>query len=286
MGGAAPDRHFLERFAAARAAGRLPHGILLEGKNLAILEATARAAAHFLVPANSLDLLAVRPEGKSRQIGVDAVRELIGRLQLSPRGPGSPVAIVHGADRLHRNAANALLKTLEEPPPGVLLLLTARRIGNVLPTIQSRCQLHRCRSPGESHPEWAQWLEGYKSYVRKCLNDPGPAQLLDAYGLAAGFRALLGAAVAEDKNDPQLTAERAGLRRVMAESLLAECAEGLLSLAKELPQTDGNSRRLKMLHLSRQMAALGRAVWLLEKNCSEIAAVESFLLATGIGNPH
>ncbi|MDR0678746.1 MAG: hypothetical protein LBF24_00630 [Puniceicoccales bacterium] len=278
------DRQFLERFAVARAAGRLPHAILLVGPDLNVLEKTISAAARSLLPTHSLDLLALQPAGKSRQIGAEIVRELMERLHLSSRGAIPPVALIHGADRLHRSAANALLKTLEEPPPGVLLLLSAQRIGDVLPTIRSRCQIYRCSCPSSADrpPGWDSWLENYGTYVRKCLENSDPIQLLDGYGLVAGFCALLDNATTDIKR-PVSTKEpvtkQIGARRVVAESLLADCGERLLAIAKELPTAENGFRRLALLRLSRQMAALGRTLWLLEKNCPEIAAVESFVLA-------
>ncbi|MDR0340488.1 MAG: hypothetical protein LBH53_02940, partial [Puniceicoccales bacterium] len=196
----------------------------------------------------------------------------------------SPVALIHGADRLHRSAANALLKTLEEPPPGVLLLLTAQRIGDVLPTIRSRCQTYRCSCPSSADrpSHWDRWLEDYGTYVRKCLENPDPIHLPNCYGLAAGFRVLLDAATADEGHGAsaeELAAERAGARRAAAESLLADCGERILAVAKGLPDDDEDFHRRAIVHLSRQMAALGRALWLLEKNCPEPAALESFLLA-------
>lgn len=86
--------------------------------------------------------LATPPSGKqpSRDIKVAAVRELSGRLRKKAFGGGARVAIVVGAHRLNTQAANALLKTLEEPPEGTHLILLAPGERAVLPTIASRCQ--------------------------------------------------------------------------------------------------------------------------------------------------
>ncbi|BBK31965.1 DNA polymerase III delta prime subunit [Stella humosa] len=79
--------------------------------------------------------------GKLRQeIVIDDIRDLGHFLHLTPAGGGWRVAIVDAADDLNRNAANALLKVLEEPPRNALLLLTSHSPGRLLPTIRSRCR--------------------------------------------------------------------------------------------------------------------------------------------------
>jgi len=75
-----------------------------------------------------------------RLINVDAVREVTDFLSLSAHRGGWRVALVHPAELMNTAAANALLKTLEEPPPGVLLLLVSHQIGRLLPTVVSRCR--------------------------------------------------------------------------------------------------------------------------------------------------
>lgn len=80
-------------------------------------------------------------QGKLRQeIVVADVRDLGQFLRLTPAAGGWRVAIVDAADDLNRNAANALLKVLEEPPRQALLLLTSHSPGRLLATIRSRCR--------------------------------------------------------------------------------------------------------------------------------------------------
>lgn len=73
------------------------------------------------------------------EISVDVVREVIGKLHHTST-TGRRVVIVDLADELGRSAANALLKTLEEPPAGTCLLLLSIAPGKLLPTIRSRCR--------------------------------------------------------------------------------------------------------------------------------------------------
>ena len=107
-----------------------------------------------------------KPEKKSRIISVEMMREqILPMAQQSALCGGWKVPVIVSADRLKAEAANAFLKTLEEPPPRTLFLLLADAMTDLLPTIVSRCQvLH---------------LEG-----RRRLDDPWRGQLL---GLLAGI---------------------------------------------------------------------------------------------------
>lgn len=80
--------------------------------------------------------------GRSRTlIGVDQVRDVQREAALAPFEGGCRVIIFDGAELLSEEAANSLLKTLEEPPPGVYLLLLTAKPEALLPTVVSRCQL-------------------------------------------------------------------------------------------------------------------------------------------------
>ncbi len=92
------------------------------------------------------DLHRIEPEGPGRQVviggpgaRVRGIRDLIGELSLLPVEGGARVAIVEAAHRMNEDAQAALLKTLEEPPTGVTLILCADAEEPLLPTIRSRC---------------------------------------------------------------------------------------------------------------------------------------------------
>jgi DNA polymerase III subunit delta' len=74
------------------------------------------------------------------EIVVDEIREISDFLHLTPAEGGWRIVIVDGADEMNRNAANALLKVLEEPSARALLLITSVTAGRLLPTIRSRCR--------------------------------------------------------------------------------------------------------------------------------------------------
>jgi len=85
------------------------------------------------------------PGGASEQIGIDRIRHLLGRIALRPFSAAVQVALIDGAERLTEEAANSLLKSLEEPSAHTRFLLTTSQLSHCLPTIISRCQLLRCQ---------------------------------------------------------------------------------------------------------------------------------------------
>ena len=90
------------------------------------------------------DIHVLLPGGASLQVKIDDVKRLLSRLALRPFSGAVQVAIIDGAERLTEEAANALLKTLEEPSMRAHFFLTTARVSDCLPTITSRCQLIRC----------------------------------------------------------------------------------------------------------------------------------------------
>ncbi len=110
--------------------------------------------------ADSLKIgLALRDDGKLRsEITVDQIRELCARFaQTSARG-GWRVAIIDPADALNHNAANALLKTLEEPESDAMMILVADDPGRLPATIRSRCQRVLLLPPTTAQA--LQWMHG------------------------------------------------------------------------------------------------------------------------------
>jgi DNA polymerase-3 subunit delta' len=75
----------------------------------------------------------------SQEIKVDQVRGLADFLNIGSHRSGRRVALVHPAEEMNANAANALLKGLEEPPGGAMFILVSHRPARLLPTIRSRC---------------------------------------------------------------------------------------------------------------------------------------------------
>ncbi len=144
--------------------GRLAHGYLFTGHDLADLEALALTLAKTLncerpvkkagaavdccgqciacqkiEHLNHADVHWVRPESKSRVIRAEQMRQLMQDINLKPTEAQYKVCIIVAADRLNESAANAFLKTLEEPPSNSILILLTTEPQRLLETILSRC---------------------------------------------------------------------------------------------------------------------------------------------------
>ncbi len=137
------------------------------------------------------------PEDK-QGIGVDQVRDLIERLQLTASLGGNRVGLMPQADAMNSNAANALLKTLEEPPSGAWLILLSEQPARLSATIRSRCQQLPLRAPAREVAE--PWLaesfpEASEADREAVLELGGGAplaalEMLESGGLEAGLSLL------------------------------------------------------------------------------------------------
>ncbi|HVN00560.1 MAG TPA: DNA polymerase III subunit delta' [Caulobacteraceae bacterium] len=121
-------------------------------------------------------------EGKSRKsIPVDEARALPEFFSKSPGRAAYRVAIIDTADDLNANAANAVLKTLEEPPARGVLFLISHRPGALLPTIKSRCRrLVFAPPPSDEAARWVARaadvsIEAAHGYLRMARGAPGRA---------------------------------------------------------------------------------------------------------------
>ncbi len=159
---------------------RLPHALLLHGpQGLGKQHLALRLAAlllcrtpvgeggnlspcgncpgcHLLAAGTHPDLHLLAPES-SKVIRIEQVREAIDILGKSAQQGGYRVIVLVPAEVLNRNAANALLKVLEEPGERTLLILVAHQPGRLLPTLRSRCRALHCRPP--SPAQALAWLE-------------------------------------------------------------------------------------------------------------------------------
>lgn len=173
-------------------AGRLAHAYLFSGDDLGEMESLARTLAKTLnctnpptrsengqaldscdqclncrriEGENHPDVQWVRPESKLRIITIDQIRDLIQTIGLKPTEAEYKVAVIVAADRLNVQAANAFLKTLEEPPARSVLVLLTCSLEQVLETILSRClRLHFAAESGTRLDENSQkWLESLAS---------------------------------------------------------------------------------------------------------------------------
>ncbi|MBY0564532.1 MAG: DNA polymerase III subunit delta' [Hyphomonadaceae bacterium] len=120
-----------------------------------------------------------------REISVDEARDLGRFFSLAPSEGGMRVAIIDAVDDLNRNAANAILKTLEEPPSHSVLLLVCHAAGGTLATIRSRCRRLTLRPLSDTEVARAAGVEPGSPLIALAKGRPGRAIALKAQGVDA-----------------------------------------------------------------------------------------------------
>jgi len=165
---------------------RLGHAYLITGSFHDGMEMVAEELAAMVLSCSLLevkqhpDVHMVEPESKSRKILTEQMRDLEEALHLKPQQNHYKIAIIHDAERMVSSAANAFLKTLEEPPDQTLLLLTTSLPEALLETIRSRCirlPIYSCEeAPQQEHEKKiAAWM---KTFFAECTT----------YDVAAAFQ--------------------------------------------------------------------------------------------------
>ena len=225
----------LEQFEAARRAGTLGHAWLITGPvgvgklNLAlalahrlfgddgprsVLDADAALAAlaakHEPMDRHP-DLHWLHPEEDRQTISVEQVRDVVETFTLTALRGGAKVVLIEPAEAMTNAAANALLKTLEEPAPGGYLLLLSHQPGRLAATIRSRCQRVELRAPETQRV--AEWLGVEPAIVRDAQRSVGTAPLSvaaairgDGYSIFNKLESDL-TAISQDRLDPQAVAQ-------------------------------------------------------------------------------
>jgi len=220
---------------AAQRAGRLPHALLIHespgaggewlahwAAGLALCQRPAAAPCGACTGCRRAlawqhpDLMRVAPLEDSRQIRIEQVRELAAELALTSHAGGWRAGILSPADSLNRFAANALLKTLEEPPARTLLMLVATEPSRLPATVLSRCQRLSVRAPARAEAlAWLMQVRGTGDWGG-ALDAVGEGPMLLAQA-EPGPLAQIGAetrqtldALAAGRADPLATAERWG----------------------------------------------------------------------------
>jgi len=141
----------------------------------------------------------------SQQITIDQIRQLDDFLGVGSHRGGLSIVLVNPAETMNRNAANSILKTLEEPPPNTLFILVSGEPTRLLPTIRSRCQVIPVATPAAAPAE--AWLaaQGVAEPARwLALAGGAPRLALEIAGSAQGawLETLTGRLLAGERNDP------------------------------------------------------------------------------------
>lgn len=186
----------LEYLSRAHERGRLAHAYLISGPSGSGKRALASDLSNLVTGGNSADVFAsqplgvflAEPESKSRRIVIDQVRALEHALQMRSVNGSRKVAIIADADRLQPQAANAFLKTLEEPPNDSLLLLLS-----AMPEVLPDTVLSRCIAVPLAAEEKVELSSEERELVELLgsVATPGAQGVQNAYRLSRGFHSLL-----------------------------------------------------------------------------------------------
>jgi DNA polymerase III subunit delta' len=170
---------------------RLPHALLLAGVAHTGASRLALALARLLLckqPSGGLncgkchacelsatgahgDFLWLQPEEKSRVIKIDQVRTAVEMAYKTANFGKRKLIVLSPADAMNRSAANALLKSLEEPSPGTHLILTCSQVHAIPATLRSRCQLVKLPTPTSGTSlEWLDQLTGEREASQQLLD--------------------------------------------------------------------------------------------------------------------
>jgi DNA polymerase-3 subunit delta' len=291
---------------------RLSHAILLHGESLKTLELVAEHIAGKLLksdhPFEHPDCFICRPRLATRIISLGrkdekvdgkwpqgTIRRLVTDMAVTSNQGGDKIGVLYEADRLNGPAANAFLKTLEEPPPRSTLFLLTTRPYDLLDTIRSRCLNFRVPADLETinHPDWKQWLSDYREWLTLLIAGPNkktvPHIMLGAYGLNARFQGIsdelssdewkrVKVTFPDNLTDKDLIAAEKGVYRTFRSQLFGEIEEMTATFARDVERV--NPGRLPATALHRAVESLEKSTGLLELNFNQVAALERFFLTS------
>ncbi|MDN5939226.1 MAG: DNA polymerase III subunit delta' [Salinisphaera sp.] len=298
------------------AGGRLPHAVLLSGapgvgkRHLAGVLARALLCEQPTAdtrPCGSCrccrqmdagshpDFTELAPAEPGKAIRIDPARAFARALQLTGQYGHRRVGLIAPAEALNVAAANSLLKTMEEPPAGVHILLVSERPGLILPTIRSRCQHWRVARPRAD--ALGAWLDtasaGTSAALPLARGAPLRALALAQSGFAEQqdtlFAALVGVLAAGrgdplslagqwQASDPRLLLDWLYLLVTDLFKLAAGAPEALLLFKTRAPQLQAMAESLCMDRLRRFVPALVETRRLLETQVDTLLLLEALSL--------
>jgi len=296
----------LARRLAARLLG---HPELIERDDLSLPENLDRVADREKLPADKRnadpllfasypDFETYAPDGPLRQISIHQTRFLKGSAQFLPHKGNRRIFLIDHVDRANDDAANSLLKTLEEPPPHLILILTAENAYDLLPTIRSRAvPFHFAPLSGEDMRAFAaaRGLDRAERRIALAAGSPGIAASLDldAYDrrrsamlsllkVAAG-RAPFAAWVPVSETIGRSRSEKLEIYL----KVLYELLRDLLLIQQEMPEIRNSDIRVELESLAaavpfawirRAVAGVDELIEFLRRNIQRTIALDALIL--------
>lgn len=287
---------------------KLHHGLLLSGQEGMGKQAFAFAVASFLLCSNNKDqkkpcghctscklleagshpdLKVLEPEESGKQIKIDQVRAVTNFVNQTAQQGGNKVLILGPAENMNANAANALLKNLEEPSLKTFLILYTHQSSGVLPTIKSRCQQFAFATPSQSVV--AEWLsaEAAQASMAIALGHGSPLiakSLIEGSGLSQFSRLVIDLeSLLTGQNNPVKVADN------WKKEELSELLSWLYVLALDVMRvgTTGSKDQSRLPEISHLVEAMskGANLRLLDQFAKKVAQGRG-QLKSGIGNPN
>ena len=229
------------------------------------------------------DFHAVWPTGKMRQISVDALREFNRNVYVTAHRDGRKVFVIYEADRLNGAAANALLKTLEEPTADTSIFLVTVRPYDLLPTLRSRCWFVQINEAASEERDEAleAWLSDFKQQILTVCMQKNDASPMHMYGLLYRLQAYLSKKIeslslADDEtlSEEEQAAQKAGLEKQCLQGIFRRIEQTLSAMVRD-PQTFPSTAEF----YPRWVSALEQCYRRTEVNFGAVAALEAFWLS-------
>lgn len=197
-------------------------------------------ACKMMTGEQSVDVLRVEPEAGSRTIKIKQIRELINCISEKTFDGNTRVCMIFGAEKMTTEAQNALLKSLEEPHPKNVFLLTAENIEKLLPTIRSRCQILSLKPLSDSGVghilENHYGGEDFRQILEECGGIPGKAlEMIENNDLEERKKEAFSVIYDILKGDPLPVfafSERMGKEKAEGEVILSDWIRGFESLLR------------------------------------------------------
>lgn len=230
-----------------------------------------------------------KTDKEKRDISIGQMRTMMETLSLSSHYGGARVVVIEPADALNTHGVNAVLKTVEEPPPGSHILLISERPMELAPTLRSRCQRLSFALPEPALA--ATWLEAMAPGVNAtaALRDSGGAPLAALAAKQSGALELRSAwreqlyALAAQRIDPLSAASKIDkdsaavwLRAFMG--LLREILRSLAGVDAE-PQARVVAQRLGAAHVEQLLAEAIESQRRLQSNANPQLVIESLMIS-------